>query len=185
MGKVILGTMMSLDGFISDRTGSLAALYPDMTVLHATESLKESIARTGAVVMGRHAADMANGDWTGYEYQVPLYVLTHHPPAEPPRGQNANLRVLFVTDGIASAIRQARAAAGDKDVTIVGGAQTAQQALREGLADELHIGIAPALLGQGLRFFENLEDVSVRLKEIQVIHEPGITEIRYRVIPPR
>jgi len=184
MGRVILGTTMSLDGFINDRKGSVAALYPDLKALDQTETIQESIARTGAVVMGRHAFDMAQGDLTGYEYQVPIYVLTHHPPVESTRGQNANLRVLFVADGIESAIRQARAAAGVRDVTIVGGAQTAQQALRAGLVDELHISVAPLLLGEGLRFFEHLADVSVQLEELAVVREPGVTEIRYRVIPP-
>src|SRR5574342_140481 len=80
MGKVIVGTTMSLDGFINDRTGSLAPLYPDLARLRETDMLQESMESTGAVLMGRHAYDLADGDFTGYEYQVPIFVLTHHPP---------------------------------------------------------------------------------------------------------
>jgi dihydrofolate reductase len=69
MGKVIVGTTMSLDGFMSDSNGSLARLYPDREELRQTEMLQESMKSTGAVVMGRHAYDMAQGDFTGYEYQ--------------------------------------------------------------------------------------------------------------------
>ncbi len=91
LGKLVVGTTMSLDGFINDRAGSVAALYPNLEALRETRFLQESIRDTGAVIMGRHAYDMAAGDLTGYEYQVPIFVLTHHPPATPPKGQNAHL----------------------------------------------------------------------------------------------
>lgn len=137
MGKVIVGTTMSLDGFIKDRLGSVEALYPDLNALHDTEMLRESIRSTGAVVMGRHAYDMANGDFTGYEYQMPIIVLTHHPPESVARGTNDQLTFTYVIDGIEHAIEEAKAAAGDKDVTVVGGASTAQQCINAGLLDEL------------------------------------------------
>lgn len=143
MGNVILGTTMSVDGFISDRSGSVAALYPDLTALRETEPLMESIQNTGAVVMGRNSFSMAEDPDTiaeNYEYQVPIFVLTHQPPEKRPR-ENDRLTFTFVTDGIESAIAQAKAAAGEKDVTVIGAASTAQQCLKAGLADELHIDI--------------------------------------------
>src|SRR5438552_16792273 len=121
MGKVIVGTTMSLDGFISDRYGNVGRLYPDLAALRNTEFLQESISNTGAVVMGRRAYDMAAGDLTGYEYQVPIFVLTHEPPEKTAKGQNERLRISFVSGSIESAIEKAKAAAGDKDVTVIGG----------------------------------------------------------------
>ena len=104
MGKVILGTTMSLDGYMSDRVGSLSSLYPNLEELRETQMLQESIESTGAAVMGRHTFDMAQGDFTDYEYQVPIFVLTHNPPQEMTKGQNDKLKIIFVTDGIESAI---------------------------------------------------------------------------------
>jgi len=81
MANVIIGATMSLDGFMSDRNGDVSRLYPDFEALHETEMLHEEIRATGAVVMGRHAYDMAAGDFTDYEYQTPIFVLTHHLPS--------------------------------------------------------------------------------------------------------
>ena len=117
MGKARFGMTMSLDGFVADRNGDASVLYPDRRELRKTEMLWELIATTGAVVMGRHAYDMTDGDWTDYEFQVPIFVLTHRPPERPAQG----LKFTFVTDGVESAMKQAHAAAGDKDVTVVGG----------------------------------------------------------------
>src|SRR5712692_4906616 len=156
MAKVLLGTTMSLDGFIADRNGDVSRLYPDLDALRKTSLLQESIQRTGAVVMGRHAYDMAQGDFTGYEFQAPIFVLTHHVPEQVAQGENENLKFTFVTDGIESAIAKAKAAAADKCVTVIGGANTAQQLINANLVDELLIGIVPILLGDGLRFFEHL-----------------------------
>ncbi len=91
-----------------------------------------------------------------YEFQVPIFVLTSEPPQKLPK-QNERLTFTFVTEGIESAIIQAKAAAGDKDVTVVGGASTAQACLRAGLVDELHLDLMPVLLGESLRLFEHLE----------------------------
>ena len=154
MGNVIVGATMSLDWFMSDRNGDVSRLYPDLAALRSIEMLQEEIQTTGAVVMGRRAYDMAEGDVTDYEYQTPIFVLTHHGPEQAAKGQNDQLTITFVTDGIASAIAQAKAAAGDKHVMVVGGANTAQQCLRAELVDEIHVGIVPVLLGEGLRFFE-------------------------------
>jgi dihydrofolate reductase len=181
MAKVIGGMTISLDGFINDRTGSVERLYPDLAELRKSEMLEESMRNTGAVVMGRRAYDMAQGDLTGYEYQVPIYVLTHYPPAQPPKGQNESLKVHFVTDGIESAIRQAKAAAGEKDVTIVGGASTSQQLLKAGLLDELQIGIMPVLLGEGQRLFVALGIEPVDLEKIRVLESGQRVDLLYRV----
>jgi dihydrofolate reductase len=182
MGKVILGTTMSLDGFINDRNGDLSPLYPDLEALRKTDFLQESIRTTGTAVMGRRAYDLGEGDFTGYEYQVPIFLLTHRPPDKPVKGQNDKLTITFVTDGIASAIGKAKAAAGDKDVTVIGGASTAQQCIAAGLVDELDIGIFPVLLGQGLRFFDHLDTWHIELEQTQVTEALGVTYIRFRVV---
>src|SRR5688572_23272393 len=180
MGKIILGMTMSIDGFINDRNGSVEALYPDLAALQDTEPLRKSIQNTGAVVMGRNSFAMAEDpDWFAgnYEYQVPIFVLTHQPPKRHPR-ETGTLTFTFVTDGIASAIRQAKAAAGDKDVTVIGAASTAQQCLKAGLADELHIDIMPVFLGGGLRPFESIDEGQIQLERIKVMELPvGRTHI--------
>jgi dihydrofolate reductase len=181
MAKVIVGTTMSLDGFMNDRMGSVEKLYPDLADLRNTQMLQESMRSTGAVVMGRHAFDMAQGDLTGYEYQVPIFVMTHHPPETPTKGQNDKLRIIFVTDGVESAIQQAKAAAGEKDVTIVGGASTAQQIINAELFDELQIGIIPILLGGGLRFFDNASFENLDLEKVKTLESAGRIDLRYRV----
>ncbi len=182
MAKVIVGTTMSLDGFINDRNGRVDRLYPDLDELRKTEMLQESIRMTGAVLMGRRAYDMAAGDLTGYEYQVPIFVLTHHVPEQVAKGQNENLKIIFVTDGIERAVEKAKAAAGDKYVTVVGGASTAQQLMRAGLVDEIQIGIMPVLLGEGLRFFEQTGVAQIQLEKIDVKQTPTRTDLRFRIV---
>lgn len=181
MGKVIVGTTMSIDGFMNDRMGSISRLYPDLEDLHETEMLKESMESTGAAVMGRHTFDMAQGDFTGYEYQVPIFVLTHHPPGEVTKGQNDKLKIIFITDGIESAIEKAKAAAGEKDVTVVGGASTAQQVINAGLFDELQIGIVPILLGGGLRFFDNASFDTLDLENPRILESASRVDLMFRV----
>ena len=185
MGKVILGMTMSLDGFINDSDGSVASLYPDLDELRNTEPLQESIRMTGAVVMGRNSFAMAEDPDSiaeNYEYQVPIFVLTHQPPKRHPR-ETGTLTFTFVTNGIESAIGQAKAAAGDKDVTVIGAASTAQQCLKAGLADELHIDIMPVFLGTGLRPFEGIGEGQIQLERLKVIELPvGRTHMEFRVI---
>ncbi len=185
MGKVILGMTMSLDGFINDRNGSVEVLYPDLVAWRETEPGKESIQNTGAVVMGRHSFDMAQDpDWFAgnYEYQVPIFVLTHRVPKKTPK-QTDDLTFTFVTDGIESAVRQAKAAASGKDVNVIGAASTAQQCLRAGLADELHVDVMPVLLGGGLRIFDRLAGERIQLERIKVMELPaGRTHLRYRIV---
>jgi dihydrofolate reductase len=185
MGKVILGMTMSLDGFINDRSGSVEALYPDLVDWRDTQLGKESIQDTGAVVMGRNSYAMSEDpDWFAgnYEYQVPIFVLTHEPPTKHPK-ETKDLTFTFVTNGIESAIRQAKEAAGDKDVNIIGATNTAQQCLKAGLADELHVDIMPLILGGGLRAFEDTGIDQIQLKRIKVTELPGgRTHLRFRII---
>src|SRR5712691_8013298 len=182
MGKVIIGATMSLDWFMNDRHGDVSRLYPDLQALRRTEMLQEEIQTTGAVVMGRRAYDIAEGDLTDYEFQVPIFVLTHYVPEKVAKGENDQLTVTFVTSGIERAIEQARAAAGGKQVMVVGGAHTAQQCLRAGLVDEIHMGIVPVLFGEGLRFFEPLVDEQMELERTRVFESPTRTDLWFSVL---
>jgi dihydrofolate reductase len=173
---------VSLDGFVHDRNGSVSRLYPELDALRETEVMQEAIRTTGAVVMGRHAYDMAQGDFTGYEFQVPIFVLTHEAPAQVAKGENELLTFTFVTDGVESAIDQAKAAAGEKDVSVIGGADTVRQLIRAGLADELQLGVMPVLLCGGLRLFEHLDIDPVELEKIDVIESGARTDLHFRII---
>lgn len=179
MAKVIFGMAVSLDGFINDTDGSVERLYPDFEAMRESESIQEAMRDTGAVVMGRHSYDMANGDFTNYEFQTPIFVVTHHPPEQVAKGENNQLKFHFITDGVESAIEKAKAAAGNKDVYIIGGASIGQQCINAGLVDELQMLIVPVLLGDGLRLYEHLR--LTELEKIRVIDSSAGTEIRYRV----
>jgi len=182
MGQVHAGMVMSLDGFVQDRDGKTALLYPAFDELMASDLMQEIIATTGAVAMGRNSYSMG-GDYAAYEFQVPLFILTHNVPTTVAKGASDKLSFTFVTDGVESLIRQAKAAAGDKDLVIVGGANVIQQCLKAGLIDELQIGISPVLLGDGLRLFENLENENIQLEKVKVVEwAGGITEIRFRML---
>ena len=143
--------------------------------------LAEEIQTTGAAVMGRRTYDMAEGDLTDYEFQVPIFVLTHHVPEKVAKGENEKLSFTFVTDGIESAIEQAKAAAGDKYVTVIGGADTVQQCVKKGLLDEIQIGVMPILLGGGIRLFEHIS-TQIELEKMRVIESPTRTELRFRIV---
>jgi dihydrofolate reductase len=179
MGKTRFGMTMSLDGFVADRSGDVGNLYPDFAALRHSEALKEVIASTGAVAMGRRTYEMAGGgDWNDYEFRVPIFVLTHRPPAGPDQGRDFT----FVTGGIESLMRQARAAAGDRDVTVVGGPDIGRQLLRAGLVDELDIDIMPILLGGGLRLFDGIGSEPIALERVRVVESGQRTTIRFRVV---
>ncbi len=182
MGKVLLSMTISLDGFIHDRNGDVSRLYPDLDELRKTEVLQDAIKTTGAVVMGRRAYDMAEGDFTGYEFQVPIFVVTHNVPEKATKGENERLTFTFVTDGIESAIEKAKAAAGDKYVTVIGGANIAQQCIMQGLLDEIEVSIMPILLGEGLRLFEHTGSEQIELERMRVIESPTRTDIRLRLL---
>src|SRR5207237_9050943 len=104
------------------------------------------------VIRGRRAFERADDpDWYvgNYEFQVPIFVLTHRPPAKKPK-QDDRLRFTFVTDGVASAVAQATKAAGSKDVQVIGGASAVQQVLEAGLADEFNVDVMPVFRGAAL-----------------------------------
>jgi dihydrofolate reductase len=147
----------------------------------------ETIAAAGATIVGRRMFSGGEGPWEsdpnadawwGDEppFHHPVFVLTHH--AREPVEKQGGTTYTFVTEGIESALEQARAAAGDKDVAIGGGADVAQQYLRAGLIDAMQIHVVPILLGDGVRLF----DKAVAPLEVdRVIESPAVTHIRYRV----
>ena len=180
--KVIVGMTLSLDGFVNDRNGDVGSLYADLAEMQETPSLLEAIHDTGVVVMGRRAYEMGNGDYTGYEFQVPIFVITHDPPKNAAKGENDKLHFNFVTEGIESTIQQAQEAANGKDVVVVGGPSVVQQLLKAGLVDELHIDTVPLLLGQGLRLFEHLEEQEIKLEKTLLNEVLARTQLRFRVI---
>ena len=169
MGKIIAGMSMSLDGFINDGNEGVDKLFPDFAELHDVPSFQKMINNTGAVIMGRHVYEMADPFlWANddYEFQTPIFVLTHIPPLAFPQG-NGRLSFTFVTDGIESAVSQAKEAAGQKDIQVIG-ANTTQQCLNAGLCDEIQIDIIPVLLGEGVRLLENLGVDSIQLERTKV-----------------
>jgi dihydrofolate reductase len=154
------------------------------------ELLAESVATTGAVVMGRQMfsggegpwEDDANANgWWGDEppFHKPVFVLTHH-AREPLVLKGTTFT--FVTDGLDSAIDDARAAAAEQDVLVAGGADTIDQAIRAGLVDELQLHLAPVLLGAGARLFDGVAPALPRFEITQVIESPLVTHLRYRVV---
>ncbi len=149
--------------------------------------LAEITARAGAYVMGRRMFGGGDGPWdeawTGWwgddpPFHAPVFVLTHH--ARAPLSMRGGTTFTFVTDGISSALEQARAAAGDADVVIAGGASTGRQYLAAGLLDELHLHIVPILLHAGERLLEDVGDPT--LEPVQVVASPVVTHVRYRVV---
>jgi dihydrofolate reductase len=182
MGKVVLGLGMSLDGFIQDRDGSTERLYTDLEGVDFKEQFADSIRETGAVIMGKHTYEMFNGDITGYEYQVPLHIVTHEVPEPIAIGENETMKLVFVTDGVESAVEKAKAAAGDKNITVVGGADLMQQLLNAGLADELELDLVAVLLGDGLRLFDHLKNTPIQLEQMKVDQKPKRTTLRYRIV---
>ncbi|MBA2522803.1 MAG: dihydrofolate reductase [Solirubrobacterales bacterium] len=129
---------------------------------------------TGAVLVGRRTFDYA-GQWGGDHHGVPIFVPTRGEPPEP-----ASELVHYVTDGIASAMSQAKDAAGEANV-LVHGADLAQSCLREGVLDELEIHLIPVLLGQGRPLFEHLGTEQVELELMRVVEAPGVTHLRFLV----
>ena len=153
------------------------------------ELLAESVERTGAVVMGRvmfsggegpWEDDPNAGGWWGDDppFRVPVFVLTHH--QREPLLKEGGTSFTFVTDGAAAALDQARAAAGDKDVSVGGGASVIQQFLRDGVLDELRIHVAPLLLGGGTRLFEPLGIEPLQLEAPGGAASPHATHLTFR-----
>ena len=185
MSKVVVGMTISLDGFVNDSSGSVASLYPDFESFRDFEPLRETIQKTGAVVMGKNAFAMAEDpDWYAYnyEFQVPIFVVTHEIPNKQPK-ETDKLSFTFVIDGVESTIKQAKLAAGNQDVTVIGGASTLRQCLKAGVADELHIDVMPILLCSGLRLFEDFGITPIQLERLDVVNLPtGRTHFKFRVV---
>jgi len=151
--------------------------------------IDEAIEATGAVVMGRKMFSGGEGPWEddpnadGWwgddpPFHVPVFVLTHH--AREPKPMEGGTTFNFVTDGIEAALEQARAAAGEKNVAIAGGANVVQQFLKAGLLDEMQIHVAPVLLGGGVRLFEDRAQQG-EVEATRVVQSPAVTHLRYRV----
>lgn len=204
MGKVVSDISMSVDEFIAGpNAGVEHPLGEGGNRLHEwvydlaafrephgleggktnqdSEVLAESSRASGAVVMGRLMFDSGEDPW-GDEppFHMPVFVLTHR--ARETLVKEGGTTFSFVTDGIESALEQAGAAAGDKDVAIAGGANTIQQFVKAGVLDEIQIHVAPVLLGEGTRLFENLGRDHIELDKLRLIDSPEVTHLKYRVV---
>ena len=157
-------------------------------VNESTRVVEESLANIGATVMGRNMFGGHPGPWDGKKpwngwwganppFHHPVFVLTHH--ARESFQMEGGTSFTFVTDGIASALDQARRAAGGKDVSLAGGAKAAQQYLAAGLVDEMEINLAPTLLGRGERLFDGLGDDLHGLELTRTVAQPGVTHLRF------
>jgi dihydrofolate reductase len=147
----------------------------------------EVVENIGAYIMGRKMFGGGDGDWDeawrGWwgedpPYHTPVFVLTNHP--REPLPMEGGTTFHFVTDGIESALEQARAAAGDKDIAIAGGASAVRQYLAAGLLDELYLHIVPVVLGSGERLLQDVGDPT--LEVVKVVDSPKVTHVKYRVV---
>ena len=195
MSKVVAIMSMSLDGYVADANDGVAEAMgwyfgsgdvafetggADSMTFNVSESSAEHLrglwSELGAVLTGRRTFEVAQG-WGGNHGWGPAFVLTHKVPEGWPRPAST---VHFVTDGIASAVRQAKAAAGGKSVA-VHGADTIQQCLNAGLLDEIHVDLAAVLLGSGVRLFDGLAGAPSVLGNPTVTQGVGVTHLRYPV----
>jgi dihydrofolate reductase len=190
MSATVLDMSMSLDGYVTGPNDSRENPFGDgAEMLHdwlssaATDDdravLQGVLDSVGAIVMGRTSFEKNEGDggWGdgGPVGDTPCFVVTHHPPT------TARSPVFtFVTDGVASAIEQAKDAAGDKAVSLFG-ATVMQQALPLGLVDEIRVHVVPVLIGRGTPLFGTL-DSSIRLERIEAKLTPAATHLAFRVI---
>jgi dihydrofolate reductase len=199
MTAVVIQMSMSLDGFVAGpNDGDANGLGDGGEVLHewlfaggsapgedlsgvdqeVFEDLRDS---TGAMISGRRLYDITHG-WDGSHPfgAIPTFVVSHSVPENVTAGATP---FTFVADGIASAVTQARAAAGGKDVYVIGGASIDRQLLEAGLADELRIDLIPVLLGAGVRLFDKLSGGPIRLEQLRSTSSRDVTHLRYRVLP--
>lgn len=203
MGKVVFNISMSLDGFVAgpndnpknplgdggerlfkwyfsgDTPFTLPGDVPAFKVSRASAKLLEETTKTiGAMVAGRRMFDIA-GAWNGHPPgEGPCFIVTHSAPQE---WLKEGSPFTFVTDGVESAIRQAKVAAGNKNVA-VSSANIAQQCIKAGLLDEIHIDLVPVLLSGGVRLFEHLGNQPIDLETIHVIDATGVTHLGFRVV---
>ena len=154
------------------------------------ELVAESLRATGAIVMGRRMFSGGEGPWEGDTnrkgwwgdnppFHVPVFVLTNH--QREPLAMQGGTTFTFVTDGIESAVEDARAAAAEKDVLVAGGANAIDQCINAGLVDELQLHLAPVLLGDGARLFDGVGPELPRFEVTHVLESPLVTHLRYRV----
>jgi dihydrofolate reductase len=202
MGKVVFNITVSLDGFVAgpndgpenglgDGGGALFNWYfSGDTEIHLSEGtptlkiskqsariLKNAMKTYGAGVWGRRTFDIAHA-WGGHPPGSPAFIVTHNVPQE---WVYEGSPFTFVTDGAESAIRRAKQAAGDKHV-VVCTASILQQCLNLGLMDEIHLDVAPLLLGKGVRLFDHLNLDPIELERIRAIEAPGVTHLGFRVV---
>ena len=192
MAKVIFDISMSLDGFVTaSNVRPEEPLGEGGQRLHEwafgedernRELLTEAVDAVGAIIAGRGTYDLSVPWWgadgpTG-PARVPVFVLTHAEPEDAPEGGVYT----FVTDGIERALEQAKAAAGEKDVAVMGGAHIGQQYIAAGLVDEISIHLVPVLFGDGTRMFEHLGGEHFQLETAGVIEMPETTHLRFRVV---
>jgi len=200
MSKVLAGITMSMDGFVTgpnDRLG--AGLGDGGERLHYwvfggpwtydeeargsaseidQEYLNETFSSGGAWLVGRTMHDVVDGWGDDPGFGVPVYVVTHRAHETLVKGDTT---FEFVTDGIDVALAKARAAAGDKNVIVMGGADLLRQYLAAGVVDELTLTIAPVLLGGGKRLFDGIERTDLGFERTAVIESPYATHLRYEV----
>lgn len=202
MGKVVFNMTMSLDGFVAGPndnpdnglgdggealfkwyfSGDTEVAISDGTPVlkvsaQSADILKEAFTTYGAGVWGRKTFDIARA-WGGHPPGEPCFIVTHSVPQE---WVKEGSPFIFVTDGIESAIRQAKKAAGDKDV-VVCTASILQQCLNAGLMDEIHVDVVPLLLGNGVRLFDHLHIEPIELESIRVVAAPGVTHLGFRIV---
>ena len=188
MGKVILNLSMSLDGFIAGPNirgeepmgDSGEKLHDWMFQGSQPEGKPDLFENTGAFIMGERTFELGIENW-GDEpaFHAPCFVLAKEPRQVITK--KGGTSYITVTDGIASALKQARDAAGNKHITVMGGANAAQQYLNAGLLDELHIHLAHLLLGGGTKLFDNLTIKPTDLEKIAVTDAPGVTHLKFRI----
>jgi len=186
MGKAYLELSMSLDGFITGPNDTHEQPLgergdrPHEWIWRDSSTIQAKAAATGAIIAGRRTYDLVDG-WGGSHpfHGVPLFVLTHRVPASVPQGATP---FTFVTDGIESALRQARAAAGDKNIYVLGGAAVAQQYVKARLLDEIQLHVVPVLLGGGVRLFDNLGAGLIEFEPAEVAEALGVVHLRLRAV---
>jgi dihydrofolate reductase len=189
VAKILLDLSMSLDGFAAGSNVSVESpmgeggerlhewLFQSAPNEIDAQIAKEMHSTTGAVVLGRRTFDVGVGVWEDTPYPVPCFVLTHEPLE---RRVEKSGTFTFVTD-VENACRLASAAAGEKDVRLMG-AEVSQSFLRAGLVDEIRIQLVPVLMGDGRRLFDDLGTERIELERADVIESPHVTHLRFRVV---
>jgi dihydrofolate reductase len=198
--KVLASITMSLDGYVTGPNDRLGAelgdggerlhywvfggpwRYGTLPAGSAAEidqkHLEESFSTVGAWLVGRTMHDVVNGWGDDPGFGVPVFVVTHRPHETAVKG---NTTFEYVTDGADAALARARAAAGDKNVLVMGGADLIRQYLDAGVVDEITLTIAPILLGSGKRLFDGMRRTDLTFERIRVVESPFATHLRYRV----